>query len=127
MDVERRKRPAPADAGRSRPTAGTGATTPSRRVRRWDVGPVPGSLPDAALGHRTGPETPPQTRIRRRTDAGAPMPEQVQILTPVRPTLKLRIIQGDGRIDDVGNGAATVWLVRTSPSVDHYLAARPGG
>jgi hypothetical protein len=50
-----------------------------------------------------------------------------QILTAVRPTLKLRIIQGDGRIDDVGNGAATVWLVRTSHSVDHYLATRPAG
>jgi hypothetical protein len=36
-------------------------------------------------------------------------------------------LQDDWRIDDVGNGAATVWLVRTSHSVDHYLATRPAG
>jgi hypothetical protein len=65
MDVERRKRPAPADAGPSRPTAGAGATTPSRRVRRRDVGPVPGSLPDAALGHRTHEENERSTPTSR--------------------------------------------------------------
>jgi hypothetical protein len=48
-----------------------------------------------------------------------------QILVAVRPTLKLKIIQSDGRVDDVGNGGTDVWLVRTSHSVDHYLATRP--
>lgn len=47
------------------------------------------------------------------------------ILTIVRPALRLRIIQGSGMVNDVGNGGTDVWLVRTSHSVDHYLATRP--